>query len=106
MDLEKRVQYMRISLGLCGIGVSNSTAEIICRVSDSVAEMGGEFDLKTAVKIQVEVEQKYSAMNPAISVEELEKLYQSVLGDREKVTTDELLDSLKRIIETNREIPI
>lgn len=93
-------------MGLCGIGVSKTTAEIFCRVNDAILEMGGDFDLMTAAKIQAEVEQKYKSIHPTISVGELEALYNSVLPQKERIPTSQLLDELQKIIETNKEIPI
>jgi len=113
MDHEKRIQYTRISLGLCGIGVSNATAEIVCRVNDAILEMEGDFDLATAARIQTEVEEKYaSKFRSAISVEGLEKFYDDTVdqlhtrNEEDPLTIDMVLNALRNLIETNKEIPI
>jgi hypothetical protein len=113
MDHEKRVQYTRLSLGLCGIGVSNATAEIVFRVNDAILEMEGDFDLITAAKIQTEVEEKYARkFIPSITIDGLEKFYDDTVNqlhtrnEEDPLTIEMVLNALKNLIETNREIPI
>ena len=106
IDEDKRVQYMRISLGMSGVGVGDMTAEIILRVFEAVEKAGGNFDLETSTRIQVEVEEKYAARaKPVISIAELEKY--CVESEKNKdLDVEGILNGLKEIIETNREIPI
>jgi hypothetical protein len=113
MDLEERVQYTRLAMGLCGIGVSNATAEIFCLVNDAVQEMKGYFDLKTAAEIQVGVEQKYAnKFVSGITVGDLEKFYDDTVdqlhtrNEEDPLTPNMILNALKNLIETNKEIPI
>ena len=52
MTTKQKTQRTRIALGLSGLGINDTTAEIIWRTVEKLNEMGGNFDLKTASKIQ------------------------------------------------------
>ncbi len=112
MTEDKDVQYMRTALGMCGVGVSDCTSEIILRVFDSIKEMGGDFDLMTAAKIQAEVEEKYNKIIPCVSISGLEKFYDDTVdqlhtrGDENPLTPDMIVAALKELIETHKDIPI
>lgn len=112
MQEDKEVQYMRIALGMCGVGVSNCTAEIILRVFEETKRMGGDFDLATAAKIQVEAEEKYTKIIPCVSISGLEKFYDDTVdqlhtrGDKDPLTPDMIITALKELIETHKDIPI
>lgn len=107
------IQYMRIALGMCGIGVSNCTTEMILRVFDATKKMKGDFDLMTAAKIQVEVEEKYaSKFVPSITIDGLDKFYNETVdqlhtrNDDDPLTTEMVLNALRNLIENHRDIPI
>jgi len=59
LTLEEKTNYMRIGLGLASVTVNNMTAELIVKIYDGVLEMGGQFSLNDAAKIEVEVTEKY-----------------------------------------------
>ena len=113
MEEDKEVQHMRIALGMCGIGVSNCTAEIILRTFDATSRMGGNFDLMTAAKIQTEVEEKHALkFKPGISINGLEEFYNDTVnqlhsrGEDDPLTVDMIIKALNNLIETHRDIPI
>ena len=113
MEEDKQIQHMRIALGMCGIGVSNCTAEIILKVFEATNRMGGDFDLMTAAKIQVETEEKYAQkFTPSISVEGLDRFYDDTVNqlhsrsEEDPLTVDMILNALKHLIEEHRDIPI
>jgi hypothetical protein len=115
MEEDKRndVQHMRIALGMCGIGVSNCTAEIILRTFEATDRMGGDFDLMTAAKIQTEVEEKYAQkFTPGITINGLEEFYNDTVnqihsrGEEDPLTVDMIIKALSNLIETHRDIPI
>jgi hypothetical protein len=104
---------MAIALGMCGITVSNYDAEIILKVWDSINKMGGDFDLMTAAKIRVEAEEKYKAKSTSsITIDRLEKFYNETVDqyhtrpETDQLTTNMILDALKKLIEHHREIHI
>lgn len=96
-----KVALMRIALGMCGLGVSDSTAEIIVRVQEELEKKGGDFSLSDAVSIECEVMQKYNGS--FISVESIKKIYDKISKKPEDYTTEEILGSLKILIETEME---
>ncbi len=113
MKEDKEVQHMRIALGMCGIGVSNCTAEIILRTFDATNKMGGDFDLMTAAKIQTEVEEKHALkFTPGITVKGLEDFYNDTVNqlhsrdENDPLTVDMVVKALSNLIETHRDIPI
>lgn len=113
MKEDKQVQYMRVALGMCGIGVSNCTAEIILKVFEATNRMGGDFDLETASKIQVETEEKYAQrFIPSITVEGLDRFYDDTIDQlhtrnpEDPLTVEMVLNALKHLIEEHRDIPI
>lgn len=110
---DKDVQYMRVALGMCGVGVTNCTAEIILKVFEASKRMGGDFDLKTAAKIQTEVEEKHTRkFVPHITIDGLEKFYDDTVeqlhtrSEDDPLTPNMFLDALKNLIEHHRDIPI
>lgn len=60
LSLQEKVDYMRIGLGLAGIGVADATAEVIVKMYEGILQKGGKFNLHDAVKIEVEVKGKYT----------------------------------------------
>jgi hypothetical protein len=55
----KEIEYLRIALGLCGIGIGSQTACLINEVYKEVQRLGGGFSIRDAARIQYEVEQRY-----------------------------------------------
>ena len=113
MEEDNKVRYLAIALGMCGLTVSNYGAEIILKAIDAIDKMGGDFDLKTAAKIQVEAEEKYKTKSkPSIVRDGLEEFYNEALGqslarpETDPLTANMILDGLKNLIEQHRGIPI
>lgn len=113
MEEDKDIQYMRISLGMCGVGVSNCTAEIILKVFEVTKKMGGDFDLETAAKIQTEIEEKYTRkFTSSITVKGLEEFYDDTVdqfhtrSEDDPLTVNMIMDALKNLIEQHKDIPI
>ena len=113
MEEDKDIQYMRVALGMCGVGVSNCTAEIILRVFESTKKMGGDFDLMTAAKIQTETEEKYTQkFTASITVKGLEEFYDDTVdqlhtrSEDDPLTVTMMMDALKNLIEHHKDIPI
>jgi hypothetical protein len=110
---DKDIQYMRIALGMCGVGVSNCTAEIILRVFEVTKKMGGDFDLMTAAKIQAEIEEKYTRkFTSSITVKGLEEFYEDTVDqfhtrpEDDPLTVSMMMDAFKNLIEKHKDIPI
>jgi hypothetical protein len=113
MEEDKDIQYMRVALGMCGVGVSNCTAEIILRVFEATKKMGGDFDLMTAAKIQTETEEKYiQKFTASITVKGLEEFYDDTVeqlhtrSEDDPLTVTMMMDALKNLIEHHKDIPI
>ena len=113
MEEDKDIQYMRVALGMCGVGVSNCTAEIILRVFEATKKMGGDFDLMTAAKIQTETEEKYAQkFTASITVKGLEEFYDDTVdqlhtrSEDDPLTVKMMMDALKNLIEHHKDIPI
>ena len=60
LDIETKVTYLRIGLGLVNINAPESVIEKIVKVYDKILEKGGDFDIHDAVEIEVGVDGKYS----------------------------------------------
>lgn len=109
---EKEINYFRTALAMCGLGVSNQSAELILRCFHESKRMGGSFDLKTACEIQVEVDEKYKGVKPPphITIEDMDKFYDKAVEIfHEKKAEDELstktiLYELKTLIEEKKNI--
>ena len=113
MEEDKDIQYMRVALGMCGVGVSNCTAEIILKVFEATKKMGGDFDLMTAAKIQTETEEKYTQkFTASITVKGLEEFYDDTVdqlhtrSEDDPLTVKMMMDALKNLIEHHKDIPI
>ena len=104
---------MAVGLGMCGITVSNYEAEIILKATDAINKMGGDFDLMTVTKIRMETEEKYKSKSvPSITIDELEKFFDDSVdqfhtrSETDPLTTNMILDALKRLIKQHREMHI
>jgi len=51
---------LMVGLNMVGLNVNIPACELILRAQESIKQMNGKFDLMTAAKIQVEVEEKYA----------------------------------------------
>jgi hypothetical protein len=110
MEVNK-TQYMRMGLGMCGIAVSDITAEIIIRVYEELQKMGGDFSLRDASRIESEVTQKYEESNNFLSIKAIEDFYDDTINqihtrsEEDPVTPDMIVKALKNLIETHKEDP-
>jgi hypothetical protein len=98
MDIDGKVNYLRIAFGMSGLGVSLTTTEIIFRTFQALEKMGGEFSLMDAAKIEVEVEKKYAEKYQAsITINQLEDAYKEVQSSKDP---EKILESIKSLIDT------
>lgn len=108
MKLDK-AQYMRIGLGMCGIGVGDVTAEIIVRTYEEIQKMEGNFSLEDAARIEAEVNLKYGIKFLPIKV--IEDFYDDTIDQihtrpkEDPVTPDMIAKALKNLIEIHKEDP-
>lgn len=106
-----KVEYMRMALGICGLGVSDMTAEIIVRVYQGIEKMGGEFSLMDAAKIEAEVQEKYYSQQKLIPIKKLEDLYDDTVDqlhtrpEEDPLTPEMIIDAMAKVIETHKEDP-
>lgn len=63
MNREDKINYLRIALGLQKIGVSNEMSDRIIETYEKVLELGGDFSIKDAVKIEISMDKKYAMMD-------------------------------------------
>jgi hypothetical protein len=99
-----RVDYLRIALGMTGVGVSNATSEIILRTFEAVEKMGGDFSLEDACKIEHEVLQKYESQENAVKIETIKNFYNEITK-KDSLNANEIMDGLKTMIEMHQETP-
>lgn len=57
---KKQIEFLRLALGMTGLVlVNDQTAELILVVQDEMKRLGGEYSLKDAAKIEVEMEKRH-----------------------------------------------
>lgn len=61
MTEQEKIQYFKMALGICNIGVSPATAELILLIYEELKLKEGEFTMKDATIIQANVTAKYEA---------------------------------------------
>lgn len=86
---EKRTAYTRLSLGMASIHVNNHVAELIWRVQDAMAELGGKFSLDDATKIEVAMADKYKRNS-----HDYDALIEELKTHLEKKETKERIEAL------------
>lgn len=56
----KQIEYLRLALGMTGlILINDETAELILVVQDEMKRLGGEYSLKDAAKVAVELQKRH-----------------------------------------------
>lgn len=50
-DRKKEIEYLRMALNLCEIGVDYTHADLIIRVTKALKKMKGDFSLEDGVKV-------------------------------------------------------
>lgn len=58
---------LMVGLNMVGLKVNIPACELILRAQAAMKKMGGKFDLLTAAKIQVEVDDKYAKLETTFS---------------------------------------
>ena len=58
MNDEKKTEYTRLALALCGLGLNEKASELVWRVIERLNEKGDQFSLKDAVEIELKVNGK------------------------------------------------
>lgn len=57
-----KAHELSVALGMVGLNVSIQGAELIMEAQETMRKMGGKFDVKTAVRILLATNEKYSKM--------------------------------------------
>lgn len=67
----KKTQYLRLALGLAGLGANDKAAETIWRVYEGILEKEGDFSIKDAVKIECDIDDRIAraSRKKSVSVE-------------------------------------
>lgn len=60
LEIDKKVQYFRIALGLVGVNTDDRTCEMIISVYERLLRLGGDFTVHDAVALQMKNESKYT----------------------------------------------
>lgn len=100
-----------MGLGMCGIGVSDITSEIIIRIYEEIQRLKGDFSLEDAARIETEVIKKYKEKNNFLLLKLIEDFYDDTIGqihtrpEEDPVTPDMIAKALKKLIETHKEDP-
>ena len=56
---EEKVQYLRIAMNLQNFGINTRSADQLVVSFEKILELGGDFSLKDAVKIEADIILKY-----------------------------------------------
>lgn len=59
MTHEEKVNYLRIALGINGIGVDEKVSDVIVTTYETILKKGGEFNIRDAAEIQCTIDGKY-----------------------------------------------
>lgn len=59
MTRSEKIDYLRIALGLQKIGINNEMSDRIIETYEKVLELKGEFSIKDAVEIELNMDRKY-----------------------------------------------
>lgn len=62
IEANPKAHELSIALAMAGLNTNIQSCELILEAQKAMAEMGGNFDLRTGSKIQVEIDKKYAAM--------------------------------------------
>ncbi len=63
IEANPEAHKLKVALNMVGLNVNIPACELILRAQEAVKKMKGKFDLKTACKIQVDVDAKYARIN-------------------------------------------
>lgn len=67
LAVEEKVNYMRIALALCNIGVNDAAAEVMVKVYEGIKFKGGSFSVQDAAEIEAEVKEKYERKEETVT---------------------------------------
>jgi hypothetical protein len=59
MTRNQKTDYLRIALGLQGIGINNEIADRIIETYEKILELKGKFSINHAVEIEWKMDMKY-----------------------------------------------
>jgi len=60
MTEQDKITYMQIALGIQKISVDQAMADRIIQTYEGIQKLGGDFSLKDAVKIEMDIREKYT----------------------------------------------
>jgi hypothetical protein len=60
MTEQDKITYMQIALGIQKISVDQAMADRIIQTYEGIQKLGGDFSLKDAVKIEMDIREKYA----------------------------------------------
>lgn len=60
MSEQEKIEYMRLALALQRISVDEAVADTIVQTYGAILKLGGDFSLKDAVKIEMDIRKKYA----------------------------------------------
>jgi transposase-like protein len=60
MTEQDKITYMQIALGIQKIGVDDAMTDRIIQTYEGIQKLGGDFSLKDAVKIEMNIREKYA----------------------------------------------
>jgi hypothetical protein len=60
MTEQEKITYMQIALGIQKIAVDEAIADRIIQTYEGIQKLGGDFSLKDAVKIEMDIREKYT----------------------------------------------
>ena len=60
MSEQEKIEYMRVALALQKISVDEAIADTIVQTYGAILKLGGKFSLEDAVKIEMNIREKYA----------------------------------------------
>lgn len=72
MNHEEKVKYMRLALGMQGIGVNEEMSDRLVTTFEAIQKKGGDFSVSDAVDIEFSVGEKYADKRISARVKEKE----------------------------------
>jgi hypothetical protein len=73
MTKNERINYTRISLGICGIAVTNEIADLLNQVNDLVIEKKEKTDLLMVTTLLTANKKKYAEKAPTVKARKYKK---------------------------------
>jgi hypothetical protein len=70
---EEKIQYMKLASGMCGFGIGIRELDLLVCLYEGVGELKGEFSLRDAAKIEVEVTDRERQRNAKDALDKISK---------------------------------